>query len=107
MRKGAAVGAHSRAKLLYNLGEADLKELIIHFNEHFCECGNTPDSRKAADIRFIPNSKNEIKLKNLRPISLRSCLGKSFEPIINSEVMRYQDNVQLPPNKQFGIRPHT
>lgn len=108
MRKGAAPGPDSlTAKLLYNLGEGDLKELVRHFNEHFWERGLTPDSWKVADIRFIPKPKKELKLENLRPISLTSCLGKAFERVINSRVMKYLDKEQLLPNTQFGFRPHT
>ncbi|KAG0419935.1 hypothetical protein HPB47_003783 [Ixodes persulcatus] len=86
----------SRAKALYAIS-----------TKIFWERGLTPDSWKAADIRFIPKPKKELKLENLRPISLTSCLGKAFERVINSRVMKYLDKEQLLPNTQFGFRPHT
>lgn len=108
MKKGSAPGPDSiTTKLLYNLREEELAKLVTHFNEQFWERGCTPDSWKAADIRLIPKPKKELGIENLRPISLTSCLGKAFERVINSRVMKYLDRENLMPNTQFGFRPHT
>ncbi|KAG0415802.1 hypothetical protein HPB47_007024 [Ixodes persulcatus] len=87
--------------------ELEYEELVRHFNEVYWEKGITPDAWKTADVRFIPKPKKDLKLENLRPISLTSCLGKAFERVINTRLIKHIDKNQLLPNTQFGFRPHT
>ncbi|KAM7314198.1 hypothetical protein ISCGN_003983 [Ixodes scapularis] len=108
MKKGTAPGPDTiTAKLLYNLEEGELGKLVNHFNEHYWARGVTPACWKTADIRFIPKPKKNLNLENLRPISLTSCVGKAFERVLNTRLMRYLEKENLMPHTQFGFRPRT
>lgn len=108
MKKGTAPGPDTiTAKLLYNLEEGELGKLVNHFNEHYWARGVTPACWKTADIRFIPKPKKNLNLENLRPISLTSCVGKAFERVVNTRLMRYLEKENLMPHTQFGFRPRT
>lgn len=94
------------ARTLYNLGDADIEALVDHFNQNYWIPGALPQQWKTADIRFIPKPGKDLKVDNLRPISLTSCLGKIFERVINTRLQRFLDQTNQLPHTQFGFRPH-
>lgn len=107
MRKNAAPGPDQiTAKLLFNLSDDTITALVECFNEQHWATGTLPISWKTAEVRFIPKANKPLKLDNLRPISLTSCLGKLIERVINTRLSRYLEENNLLPNTQFGFRPH-
>lgn len=65
-------------KLLNNLGDQALEILLQHFNK-FWATGKLPVQWKAAEVRFIPKPGKSPHIRNLRPISLTSRVGKIME----------------------------
>lgn len=107
MKKTAAPGPDSiTARHLFNLDDDTIAHLVEHFNREYWDLGITPPSWKKAEIRFIPKPNKVLKLENLRPISLTSCLGKLFERVINTRLTKFVEKNSLLANTQFGFRPH-
>lgn len=51
--------------------------------------GIFPDDMKVARIAFIPKKGNLKDLKNLRPISLLSIVGKVVEKVVKAQIVNY------------------
>lgn len=88
-----------------NLDDASISHLVTYFNECW-EAGTLPASWKHGKIIFIAKPHKPITLENIRPISLTSCLGKTFEHIILARLTTYMEENHLFPHSMVGFRAH-
>lgn len=65
------------------------------------EKGEIPESWKEADMALIPIPDEEIRINNLRPISLTSCIGKLMEKVVQTRLDREKGWY---PNSMIGFR---
>ncbi|KAM7294210.1 hypothetical protein ISCGN_023729 [Ixodes scapularis] len=68
-----------------------------------------PDSDykwKHADITLIPKPGKPLNPKNLRPISLTSCVGKLFEHMVHNRLSPHIEDKDYFPDTMYGFRPH-
>lgn len=91
-------------KLLRHLDETAIETLTAYFNKVWCE-GEVPPDWKHANITLIPKPGKAIKMENLRPISLTSCVGKLMEHVVNARIMEYLETNDMLPHNQIGFRP--
>lgn len=76
---------------------AILKNLSIKYQLHICDImtkclrwGYYPDNWKQAQVIMIPKQgKDKTYVKNYRPISLTSCMGKTLERIITNRLVDF------------------
>lgn len=93
--------------MLRNLSDAALRRITDFFNEKvWVDGGNLPVEWKDSNIMLIPKPEKPRDIKNLRPISLTSCLGKLFEKTILTRLTDYVEREGLLPVNMFGFRPH-
>ena len=92
-------------KILKNLDEDSLGNLARLFNKHWRE-GTLPEEWKTAKVMLIPKPGKKLDLKNLRPISLTSCLGKLMEHVILNRLHRHEESEKLFPPTMIGFRRH-
>ncbi|KAM7290711.1 hypothetical protein ISCGN_027308 [Ixodes scapularis] len=69
---------------------------------------NQPNQRqwKHADITLIPKPGKPLNPKNLRPISLTSCVGKLFEHMVHNRLSPHIEDKDYFPDTMYGFRPH-
>ncbi|KAJ8714774.1 hypothetical protein PYW07_002999 [Mythimna separata] len=63
-----------------------------------------PYQWKVAIVRPIPKCPNPIEVKDLRPISILSCLSKVLEKVVCRQLTRFLEENDLLPNLQSGFR---
>lgn len=64
-----------------------------------------PPDWKHANISLIPKPGKPIKIENLPPISLTSCVGKLMEQVVNARIVDYLETNDMLPHNQVGFRP--
>lgn len=69
------------------------------------DTGSLPPAWKSALITLVPKPGKDLKLENLRPISLTSCLGKLLEHVVLNRLNRHMEAHQLFPHTMVGFRP--
>ncbi|XP_077560074.1 uncharacterized protein LOC144174936 [Haemaphysalis longicornis] len=90
-------------KTLRNLGDGAIASLRTYFNR--CWRSRTlPKQWKTAKTVLIPKPGKPPSIKNLRPISLTSCVGKIVEHILNDRSQRYLESERLYPDTMLGFR---
>ena len=95
-------GIHNR--MLKNIPENSLIQLLNIFNRLY-DTGFIPKEWKQATIVPIAKpDKDRQDPTNYRPISLTSCLCKTFEKIINRRLMEYLEVNKLLTANQCGFR---
>ncbi|KAM7293892.1 hypothetical protein ISCGN_023467 [Ixodes scapularis] len=69
---------------------------------------NQPNQQqwKHADITLIPKPGKPLNPKNLRPISLTSCVGKLFEHMVHNRLSSHIEDKDYFPDTMYGFRPH-
>ncbi|KAM7305711.1 hypothetical protein ISCGN_015607 [Ixodes scapularis] len=69
---------------------------------------NQPNQQqwKHADITLIPKPGKPLNPKNLRPISLTSCVGKLFEHMVHNRLSPHIEDKDYFPDTMYGFRPH-
>lgn len=92
-------------KLLRNLDHAVLENLLVYINECWL-AGSLPPQWKHADVTFIPKPGKPLNSKNLRPISLTSCVGKLFEHLVYNRLSPHVEDNGYFPDTMYGFRPH-
>lgn len=63
-----------------------------------------PNSWKDANIHPIPKKGDHTNPLNYRPISLTSTLGKTFETLLNSQILEHLEKHHLIHDRQYGFR---
>ena len=77
------------------------------FNKVF-DCGYLPDSWLEGTIKPIYKNKgNSMQPQNYRPITILSCVGKLFTPILNNTLTRFLNNDNILSENQAGFRKKT
>lgn len=94
-----------RNKLLRNLDYIALENLLNYINEHWI-AATLPPQWKHADITLIPKPGKPLSPKNLRPISLTSCIGKVFEHLVHNRLLSHIEENDYFPDTMYGFRPH-
>ena len=91
-------------RMLKNLNANNRVSLLSILNLMFKE-GYVPKDWKCAIVTPIlkPN-KHPGAAESYRPISLTSCLGKTFEKMINNRLKWHLDNLNILPKAQTGFR---
>ncbi|KAM7303544.1 hypothetical protein ISCGN_013496 [Ixodes scapularis] len=92
-------------KTLRNLVNESVRALTLYFNQIW-NTGKLPRYVKHAIVCFIPKPGKQLKLENLRLISLTSCVGKLLERIIQTRIQEYMKEHRLFTNQMFGFRKH-
>ncbi|KAM7298867.1 venom metalloproteinase antarease-like TtrivMP_A [Ixodes scapularis] len=69
---------------------------------------NQPNQQqwKHADVTLIPKPGKPLNPKNLRPISLTSCVGKLFEHMAHDRLSPHVEGKGYFPDTMYGFRPH-
>lgn len=93
------------SKMLRNLDEHSILAVTDLFNECW-QAGAHPEQWTPARITSIPKPGKPLDIKNLRPISLTSCLGKLFEHVVLRRLQNHMDEHDLFPNMMIGFRNH-
>ncbi|KAH7970983.1 hypothetical protein HPB49_017496 [Dermacentor silvarum] len=96
LRKHTAPGADQISnKILANLNEVSLSldglsklELAYHLS-NIWKSGTIPQECKTTEVRFIQKPGKPHTIKNLRPISLTSCVGKLLEQNVSTTPPKY------------------
>lgn len=84
-------------KVLRNLDPLTLDQLLDYINTQWTT-GTLPPQWKHADVTLIPKPGKPLSLKNLRPISLTSCVGKLLEHLVHNRLSPYiENNDYFPP----------
>lgn len=90
--------------LIKNLPERALSFMIDLFNGCL-KNSYFPDAWKLGKIVAIPKpNKNHQLPSNYRPITLLSCIGKIFERLILSQIIKFLNSKKVLINQQFGFR---
>lgn len=106
LRRNTAPGADQiRFSTLRNLSDADINHITHIFNEYWRE-GTLPQAWRHADITLISKPGKPIKVENLRPISLTSCIGKLMEHVLLRRLQPFLEEHSFFANTQFGYRAH-
>lgn len=106
LRRNTAPGAdHIRFATLRNLSDADINHLTHIFNDCWRK-GMLPQAWRHADITLIPKPGKPVKVENLRPISLTSCIGKLMEHVLLRRLQPFLEEKSFFSNSQFGYRAH-
>lgn len=90
-------------RILRNLDEETLQELLTLFNAHW-QAGTLPADWRHSDITLIPKPNKPLTPTTLRPISLTSCLVKLFEHLIHQRLTEHLEKQNLYPFTMFGFR---
>ncbi|KAG0443798.1 hypothetical protein HPB47_014514 [Ixodes persulcatus] len=92
-------------KLLRNLDHVALKNLLDYINDCWLT-GSLPPQWKHADVTLIPKPGKPLNPKNLRPISITSCVGKLFEHMVHNWLSPHIEDKGYFPDTMYGFRPH-
>ncbi|KAG0432999.1 hypothetical protein HPB47_020326 [Ixodes persulcatus] len=92
-------------KLLRNLDHVALENLLEYINDCWL-AGSLPPQWKHADVTLIPKPGKPLNPKNLRPISLTSCVGKLFEHMVHNRLSPHIEEKGYFPDTMYGFRPH-
>lgn len=92
-------------KMLRNLDGVSIDAITKLFNDYWHD-GSIPPEWKDAKVIFIPKPGKPLKLENLRPISITSCLGKAMEHVVLSRLVEFTETKQLFPATMVGFRPN-
>ena len=84
-------------------GKFIIDALYLLFNKIY-KSSIMPKIFKIAQIIPIPKEKNTRNIKEFRPISLISVVGKLLEKIITNRLKKYVEINNIIPEKQFGFR---
>ena len=106
IRSSSAPGADQVTNTtLRNLDDRSINRIAEYFNQCWKE-GTLPQSWRHAKVIFIPKPNKPLTLKNLRPISLTSCLGKLFEHVVLARLIQHMAENDLYPHSMVGFRPY-
>lgn len=90
--------------MLQHLSTASQEELLNFFNFIWIE-GHLPSCWKAATvIPFLKPGKDPSNPTSYRPIALTSCLGKTFERMVNNRLVYFLETNKLLSPYQCGFR---
>lgn len=89
---------------LRNLDDRSLELLTEEINRIW-DVGEVPASWKTAKVVLIPKPGKPTDIKNLRPISLTSCVGKLMEHVVLDRFSRYCEDKEIFPAPMVGFRP--
>lgn len=87
-------------RVIANFDDSSIAALTDYMNRVW-DRGKLPSAWKHALVTLIP----KLKLENLRPISLTSCLGKLLEHVVLSRLHQHMEERQLFPHTMVGFRP--
>ena len=94
-----------------DLGTFFLKSIFSHaphiLSDIFCfsfESGKLPQEWKEGAITVLPKKGSTMYIENIRPITQTNLVIKTFEKIINSEMMTYFENNNILHPNQGGFR---
>ena len=91
-------------EFLKHLGKEALLSILIWFNKIW-ETGTCPSQwKKAIIIPILKKGKDPSQIRNYRPISLTSILGKVMEKMINKRLNWYFERYGIIGNEQAGFR---
>lgn len=90
-------------KILRNLDDTSITTLTALFNAYWTT-ETLPQEWKHAKVTFIPKPGKSLKIENLRPISLTSCLGKLLEHIIHARLTQHLSRLQIIPPTMIGFQ---
>lgn len=90
-------------KALKNLEDGAIEALTNIFNKVW-ETGSLPTDWKTAKVILIPKPGKPPDIRNLRPISLTSCVGKVLEHVLLNRWQRYMESNNLYPTPMIGFR---
>lgn len=79
------------------------KPLLILFNTCL-STGIYPDAWCTGHIVPIYKSGCKMKVNNYRPITISSCLGKTFSSIVNSRICNFLEDKDIISNTQIGFK---
>ncbi|KAH6935488.1 hypothetical protein HPB50_006209 [Hyalomma asiaticum] len=90
-------------KLLRNLDDKAIDTITVEINKIWKE-GQVPREWRTAKVVLIPKPGKAPEMRNLRPISLTSCLGKVAEHVIHNRVTEYIERNDLFRHNLIGYR---
>ena len=101
-----ATGPDNVPAVLLKLISFEISPVIMSLFQQSLDSGIFPDAFKEANITPIHKKGPKTDVKNYRPISLTSVLGKCLEHIMSSQLMNhFESNGMLVP-VQHGFRKH-
>ncbi|KAG0443571.1 hypothetical protein HPB47_014769 [Ixodes persulcatus] len=92
-------------KLLRNLDHVARQILLDYINDCWLR-GSLPPQWKHADVTLILKPGKPLNPKNLRPISITSCVGKLFEHMVHNWLSPYIEDKGYFPYTMYGFLPH-
>lgn len=102
-KKSAAGADEITNSMLRNLNDAQMEALAKYINDLWL-ADRLPLQWKHSTITTIPKPGKPLEIKNLRFISLTSCVGKIYERIITTRLQKYIEEHQLFPDCMIGFR---
>ncbi|XP_077497892.1 uncharacterized protein LOC144108559 [Amblyomma americanum] len=103
LNTSSAPGPERVHKALRNLDSPCVKTLTDYFKE--CLLGGTlPPQWKDVKVVFIPKSGKPLLPANLCPISVKLCVGKLMERVLQTRLSRYLENLHNMASCYLGFR---
>lgn len=100
-----APGADGLQNILIKNLPASGRDFLTNIFNLCIKWGHWPSMFKTAKIIPIPKAgKNKNHAENYRPISLLNAIGKLFERMILSRILKFADEKQIIQAEQFGFR---
>jgi hypothetical protein len=90
-------------KLLKNISLSIARPLSLLFNNSLTE-GKFPTQWKFANVTAIFKKSDSSDVRNYRPVSLLSCLGKVFERVVYNKLYNYLDGHKLLTERNSGFK---
>ncbi|XP_026475710.1 uncharacterized protein LOC113380860 [Ctenocephalides felis] len=104
-KKDSVPGMDNISYIMLKKSPIALKCLIIEvFNSILSTCWIPEDWKKIIIIPILKPNKDPLSIESYRPISLLSCLNKTFEAIVKNRLEWYLENKSLFNHNQFGFR---
>ncbi|KAG5874278.1 hypothetical protein JTB14_021095 [Gonioctena quinquepunctata] len=102
--RGTAAGSDITYTILNNLASLAKRTLLKMFNKWWLENDITKELRDIIVVLILKPNRDPNLTSSYRPISLMSCITKTFERMIKARLEWFLEYISKLPSSQYGSR---